>query len=223
MTGTINRRKITLSDFLEGYEGVLERAEYHSTKAGMQHGYLVTLTSNCALEGLLPEAARLLSIISLLNPSSIQEEILISLPEKAGLPDYPQTRSAYSKAFTKLESGSITTRRPAIGNEPAELSIHPFIQDVVSGQLLKAGINLVAVFNATVRLFATVWPFETLPSFGYQEVNLSARRVICGRYLPHIQILRRVYDSLPSSDRQSCANIDYVNLLSKMGWYVIPL
>ena len=218
VSGTITRRKLTLSNFLEEYRGLLERANYHRTKAGMQHGYLVTLTANWALEGLLPEAARVLSVISLLHPSAIQEDILISLPEKAGLPDYPQSQSAYSKALTQLESSSIITRRPATAIEPAELSIHPFIQDVVRGQLLTTGIGIVAIFNAAVRLLTTIWPFETLPSYGYQEVNKLSRRAICDRNLPHINSLRRVYDSLPIHDRQSCANLDFLNLLNEMGW-----
>lgn len=216
--GIIARRKLTLSNFLEEYRGLLERAEYHRTKAGIQHGYLVTLTANWALEGLLPEAARILSVISLLHPTAIQEGILISLPEKAGLPDYPQSQSAYSKALRQLESSSIITRRSATGIEPAELSIHPFIQDVVRGQLLTTDIGIVAVFNATVRLLTAIWPFETLPSHGYQEVNKLARRAICDRNLPHINSLRRIYDSLPIHARQSCANEDFLNLLSEMGW-----
>lgn len=228
VSGTITRRKLTLSNFLEEYRGLLERANYHRTKAGMQHGYLVTLTTNWALEGLLPEAARILSVISLLHPSAIEEEILISLPEKARLPDYPQTQSAYSKALTQLESSSIITRRPATAIEPAELSIHPFIQDVVRGQLFVSSsraasqettkIGIVAVFNATVRLLTTIWPFETLPSYGYQEVNKLSRRAICDRNLPHIKSLRRIYDSFPIHARQSCANIDFLNLLNEMGW-----
>ncbi|MCJ1383271.1 hypothetical protein MMC17_006384 [Xylographa soralifera] len=188
VTGTITKRKLTLSDFLEEYKEALQRAGYHETKAVLFR--------------------RIYSHL-----------ILTSQPSRAGLLDYPQTPSAYSKAMMQLESGSIVTRGRSIKNLPTELLIHPLIQDVVRGQLFKADQNgIVAVFNATVRLLSTIWPFETLPNYGYQEVNKSARRMICDRNLPHIKNLRQIYELLPLDARHLCANTDFLNLLNELGW-----
>lgn len=221
MAVIMQRQKLSLFKFLEIYESREHRFNYHSARVGNLHGgYTLTLTAAWALEDMSQGAAQLLSVISLLAPESIPEEILTKAPEKANLPGYPLDSGAYSREIEAIEARSIISQQ--IGEnayDPVDLSIHPLIQEVVRGQLLKNDDEVVSVFNAAIGLIAGVWPFETLPFYGYHDFDRVERREQCDKLLPHTTQLIRFYESLPEEPKRKCITVDLLNILSEIAWY----
>lgn len=221
MASIIGRRKLSLSKFLEVYKSDKNRANYHSKRSGKLDGYALTLSAAWALKDMSLGAAQLLSIISLLAPASIPEEILTKKPELAQLPSYPLESDRYYREIEKIESCSIITQqRGPKAEDPMELSIHPLIQEVVRGQLLNNDDQIVSVFNATVRLMTAVWPFETLPFYGFHEFNRVQRWEQCDKILPHASQLRQLYEAFSDDIRQRCTTKDFLNILNEISWYV---
>lgn len=221
MAGIIGRRKLSLSKFLEDYKSDKDRSNYHSKKSGKLDGYALTLTAAWALKDMSLGAAQILSVISLLAPASIPEEILTKKPELAQLPAYPLGSAEYYREIEKIESCSIITQQPGpTADDPMELSIHPLIQEVVRGQLLKNDDRIVSVFNATVRLMTAVWPFETLPFYGFHEFNRVQRWDQCDKILPHATQLRQLYEVFSDDTRQRCTTSDFLNILNEISWYL---
>lgn len=220
MAGIMHREKLSLSKFLEIYETREHRFRYHSARVGNLHGgYNLTLTSAWALENMSPGAAQLLSVISMLAPASIPEDILTKTPERAKLPGYPLESGAYHPEIETIESRSIISQQTGENaDDPVDLSIHPLIQEVIRGQLLKKKDEVVSIFNAAVGLMTGVWPFETLPFHGFHDFDRVERREQCDKLLPHTKQLSRFYETLSEETRRGCTTVDFLNILSEIAW-----
>lgn len=220
MAGIICRRKLRLATFLEIYDCRENRAKYQSEKFGKLDGYSLTLAAAWALEDMGPGAAQLLSVISLFTPASIPQEILTKTPERAHLDSYPLNANEFASAIEKIESCSIISQQTGLNSEdPVDISIHPLIQEVVRGQLLKNAGSIVSTFKAAVGLMTGVWPYDTLPFYGYHDSDKIRRRDSCERLLPQVSQLVRFYQSLDDTVRSECISEDFLNLLSEIGWY----
>lgn len=226
MAGIVCRRKQSLGRFLEIYESPECRHQYHSMKVGHLHGgYALTLTAAWALEdiaqgdGGCEGAPQLLSVISLLAPESIPESLLIRTPERAKIPGYPLTTTQYYEAIQRIESCSVISyQRQDNAREAVDISIHPLIQDVVRGQLLMEEDTIVSTFNTAIGLMTGVWPFETLPFYGFRDPDVIWNRAECDKLLPHITQLVRFYKTLPEATRRKCTTVDFLNILTEIGW-----
>lgn len=226
MAGIVCRRKQSLGRFLEIYESPECRHQYHSMKVGHLHGgYALTLTAAWALEdiaqgdGGCEGAPQLLSVISLLAPESIPESLLMRTPERAKIPGYPLTTTQYYEAIQRIESCSVISyQRQDNARESVDISIHPLIQDVVRGQLLMEEETIFSTFNTAIGLMTGVWPFETLPFYGFRDPDVIWNRGECDKLLPHITQLVRFYKTLPEATRRKCTTVDFLNILTEIGW-----
>ncbi|KAK8128617.1 tetratricopeptide repeat domain-containing protein [Apiospora sp. TS-2023a] len=220
MAGIICRRNLPLATFVEIYDCRENRSKYQSQKFGKMDGYSLTLAAAWALEDMSPGAAQLLSVISLFTPASIPQEILTTTPERAKLVSYPLNAGDFYSEIEKIESCSIIAHRTGLhSDDPIEISIHPLIQEVVRGQLLHSKESIVAAFNAAVGLMTGVWPFETLPFYGFHDFDKIQRRDCCERLLPQVTQLVQFYLTLDGPARKECTTEDLLNLMSEIGWY----
>lgn len=226
IAGIVCRRKQSLGRFFEIYESPECRHQYHFMKVGhLYGGYALTLTAAWALEDIAKGdegcegAPPLLSVISLLAPESIPESLLTKTPERARLSDYPLTATQYYAAIQRIESCSVISyQRQHNAKESVDVSIHPLIQDIVRGQLLMEENTIVSTFNAAIALMTGVWPFETLPFYGFRDRDRIWRRGECDKLLPHITQLARFYKTLPGATRRKCTTADFLNILTEIGW-----
>ncbi|KAI1339138.1 hypothetical protein F5Y15DRAFT_384912 [Xylariaceae sp. FL0016] len=221
MAGIMHRERISVARFLEIYETREHRYRYHSTRFGNMHGgYKMTLATAWALEGMSLGAAQLLSVISMLAPASIPEEVLTKTPDRSGLPDYPLDIGAYCQERERILSLSIVSQPSGDSSQDlGELSIHPLIQEVVRGQLLKNGNQMVSTFNAAIGLLTGVWPFETLPFYGFHDFDGIQRREQCDKLLPHATQLARFYETLSDELKRRCTSVDLLSIFSEIAWY----
>ena len=221
MAGVMCRLGYTPARFLQVYQCEYQRKPLYALKVGTLHGYGPTLATIWSLEDMSAGAARLLSIISLLDSGSIPDEILTTAPERTKLGGYPS--SDFEQKFLELTSSSIVFRKEqSTIHAQNEITIHSLTQDVVRSQLLESESQTVAVFNATIGLLTAVWPHVTQPQVGYHAYNRIARWDQCEKILPHIKRMRKMYGILSKSVRACCATLDYLDLLSEVAWYDSP-
>lgn len=218
MAGVMCRLRYTPAHFLQVYENEYQRGDLYALKVGSRHGYGLTSAAMWAFRDMGAGAARLLSVISLLDSGSIPEEILTTAPERTKLGDYPSLD--FEHELSELTSSSIVFRKEqSTIHAQNEITIHPLTQDVVRSQLLKSESQTVAVFNATIGLLTAVWPYVTGPQFGYIVCHRFARWSQCEKILPHIKRMREMYGILSKSVRAHCATLNYLDILSEVAWY----
>lgn len=221
MAGVMRRPGYTPARFLQVYQDEYQRESLYALKVGTLHGYGLTLATMWSLEDMSAGAARLLSVISLLDSGSIPEEILTTARERTKLGDYPS--SDFDQKLLELTSSSIVFRKEqSTIHAQNEITIHSLTQDLVRSQLLESESQTVAVFNATIGLLTAVWPHVTQPQVGYHAYNRIARWDQCEKILPHIKRVRKMYGILSKSVRACCATLDYLDLLSEVAWYDSP-
>ena len=221
MAGVMCRLGYTPARFLQVYQSEYQRKTLYALKVGTLHKYGPTLATMWSLEDMSAGAARLLSVISLLDSGSIPEEILTAAPERTKLEDYPSLD--FDHKLLELTSSSIVFRKErSTIHAQNEITIHSLTQDVVRSQLLESESQSVAVFNAIIGLLTAVWPHVTQPQVGYHAYNRIARWDQCEKILPHIKRMRRMYGILSKSVRACCATLDYLDLLSEVAWYDSP-
>lgn len=200
MAGVIRRRSLSLAEFLDVYSEEVERSELHQLKVGTQQGYGLTLSSVWAIEDFGSAAYWILSVISLLDPDCIQEEILYTWAPGEELPDFPQSKRAYLRNLAELLQSSIVHR----DSDQNELSIPRVVQDVVRSQLRQSEDSLSMVFEVTAKLLSSVWPFVTR-KVGYPYADRIDRWGQCDKILPHILRIRQTFETLDESEMRRCA------------------
>lgn len=216
MSGVMWRRSLSLEEFLEIYSEEVERSDLHNMKVGTQQGYGHTLASVWALEKLGPGASCILSSLSLLDPDCIQEEILTKKAPGDKLPDFPRSRSGYSRDLTELIQSSIIRR----SQDRHELSIHRVVQDVVRSQLVRSVDQFTTMFDVTVEFMSTNWPFVTKPQGGSQMFDRVDRWEQCGNMMPHILSLKNTFETVDVNQKQKCATLEFAWLIADAAWYV---
>ncbi|KAK1749795.1 hypothetical protein QBC47DRAFT_395340 [Echria macrotheca] len=214
MAGIIRRRSLSLAEFLEIYCQEEERTELHELRVGTLHGYGLTLSSVWAFDSFTPGARQILSVIALLDPDSIAEEILTTAPQDA-MTGFPQTKPAFFRDLSILAQSSIIHRN----TDQNELSVHRMVQDVIRSQLLKTDDLVCSVFQVTVRLLSSVWPFVTTPRKGHTTFDQVDRWTQCERMIPHIVRLRQIFEDFDDSKQRGTATVDFAWLLAEGAWY----
>ena len=220
MAGVMARRGYSQSKFLQVYDNEARRAELLGLRAGVQHGYKsLTLAGAWNLKDMSPGAARILSVVSLFVPSSINEEILTRAPSEANLEDYPDDLD-FDDRLSELTSSFIVYRKePTESQEHAVITTHYLIQDVVRSQLLVGDVvQFVKVFNAAVKLLSSVWPHVTRPQQGYAAHNRVSRWEQCDMLLPHVKRMRQIFETLSDQNRSLCATFEFLELYSEVSW-----
>jgi hypothetical protein len=204
MAGIINRRALSLAEFLDQVQqGKFE--EFHSLQLGPQmRDYKHSLATVWAFEQLLAGPLALLDVISLLDPGPIGEEILRRGGEKVKLKGYPRTPDEYLDARSALIHSSLITKN----SKSAALLVHRLTQDVARFRMNVTRFH--AVFEAAVVLISEVWRPEPLHK-RYETTRWREHEAI----LPHIWGLRNLY---VKSKSEFVASLAFAKLLNNVAW-----
>jgi NB-ARC domain len=209
MAGVITRRDLSFMEFLQAYEEEEYREELLNLRLespGRRTGYEHTLASVWAVEK-LEHAGTLLDVLSLLDPDSIPERILTTRPGDAALEGFPSAATAYQRARSELLRSSLVSR----DRNANSLVIHRLIQDTARGKMSHARFH--AVFSATVRLLASVWPFDAS-----NWRHSVARWAVCEQLFPHVLRIKAFVSRLTTSEMEAEANLELSRLLTDAGW-----
>lgn len=98
----------------------------------------------------------LLTLIAILDPDQIPEDILTAACSQATLENFPKTPPQYYEARVQLLKTSLINQSPDTG----DIWVHRIVQDVVRGKLAQK--QIIEVFNLAVRAVSEIWPFTTL-------------------------------------------------------------
>lgn len=193
MAGVITRRHLSFADFIQAYEEEDSREELFNLSLdapGHRSGYQHNVATVWAIEG-LENGRTLLEVLSFLDPDNIPERILTTQPGIAALEGFPTTAMAYQKARSELLQSSLVTRN----KKANKLTIHRLIQDTARGKMSNA--RFLAIFSATIRLLASVWPYDTS-----NWRHSVARWVVCEELFPHIVRIKSSASRFISSGKE---------------------
>jgi len=216
MAGVITRRDLSFAEFLQAYEEEEFREELFNLRLeapGHRSGYEHTLATVWAIEGLEKNGGTLLDVLSFLDPDNIPERILTTRPVVAALEGFPTTTTAYQKARSELLQYSLVAKDKSAN----KLIIHRLIQDTARGKMSNA--RFLAIFSATARLLASVWPFDT-SNWGHSV----ARWVVCEELFPHVLRIKASSSRFISSGRELGeslepeTSLELSRLLTDAGW-----
>jgi hypothetical protein len=209
MAGVITRRDLSFAEFIQAYEEEEFREELFNLRLeppSRRTGYEHTLASVWAVED-LENGGALLDVLSLLDPDGIPERILTTRPGVAALEGFPTGATAFQKARSELLQSSLVTRDKSAN----KLVIHRLIQDTARGKMSNARFG--AVFSATVRLLASVWPFDAS-----NWRHSVARWVVCEELFPHVLRIKAFTSRFISSEKEPEASLELSKLLTDAGW-----
>jgi len=212
MCAIMRRKNLSLKEFKEYYKE--DAKSLLSMKvAGMSSAlpkYDRTIWTTWAVDQLPPNAYALLKILVVLDPDTIQEQLLRSGANDVEPPDYPKTGKAYFDARAKLIQSSLVKRDIATH----ELSIHRLVQDVVRERLTSDELH--DIFASAAILLAAVWPFAS----GTDPTrNQAWRTPICEKYSPHIIRLEVMFGPSIRS-REYTGTVKSAAVFSSYSWYV---
>ena len=89
MAGVCLLRNWSPDEFLRRYDNDMERHKLHDVENPFAGSYLRTLASIWSLHNFQESPRSVLSILALLDPENIREDILTTKPELAQLPGFP--------------------------------------------------------------------------------------------------------------------------------------
>jgi hypothetical protein len=209
MAGVIRRNDFTFAEFLRRYEEKRMK-ELHSQlgHVGMlSPHYRHTLASVWALETLEKEASSLLDVLSLLDPDSVSEDLLIHGVSQIELLHYPRTVEAYEAARVSLTKQSLIKR----DREKKSLQVHRLIQDAARARMSPK--RLFDVFSCTVVLLSAAWPY-----FGISDRHNTSRWPRCESLLPGIVQLYDLYTSFVAPEGIFLAELRFAQLMTDTAW-----
>lgn len=188
ITSVIRMRQVSLTEFVELYEDETERPEFQSLRLGNRRGYEHNLASVWMLGNLGAGPFTLLSVVSMLDPDGIPEEILKTAMEQCDVRDYPRTPREYHESLTPLLQTSIVQREINL----SQLSLHRLVTDVVRTRLQGEG-RFVEMFDLAVDLVCSVWPFWRMGAKAGAQHNVD-RWAQSSKLYPHVY---RLYKKFP--------------------------
>jgi tetratricopeptide (TPR) repeat protein len=210
MTGIMNQRRLTFSQFLAAYNLRESQEMLLNThlEGGLQHlSYKHNLATVWGLENLRYGRA-LLDVMSMLDPDSIAEDILTSMLGQITLPGYPHDSRTYEQAKMELLTCSLIAGERTM----KRLSLHRLVQDVAIMQMSPA--QLQETFLTTVRIISHLWPY--LPFTWRHDV---ARWSQCEKYFSHIVRLKELTKQISMDGSDVDGQYELARLLTDAGWY----
>lgn len=201
----ILRQELTFEEFLAFYEVEPKAADIRPISLQPENQYQYTLSTVWALDALEKPAESLLRLLSMLDPDSIDENIITQkLP--SGLPDgYPGNKPAFINARTSLLKSSLVKR----DKTSSQLSIHRLTQDFTR---VKMSFDVLQEYFVTALQLCTLyWP-KPVVSVSYSVATWPASQAV----VPHLLFLREIWKKQPAL----AASPDVKQQLADLTWRV---
>lgn len=211
----ITRRSLSLRDFIRDYA---KASDYHKLydECCITNGYEHSLGSVWAFDSLEAEdspALSLLSVLSMLDPICVQEEVILRSLDNSTMNDYPHTRRDYNDALARLIERSMVER----DRDNGSLRLHRLVQDVARARIAKRVAYLTDAFDLAWKSVSSCFPFRN------EEINTAGsvkRWQRCSVMYTHIVQLSQVARELLESQQNFIFYLEFVDLLYEAAWYV---
>jgi hypothetical protein len=211
ITSMMEALELPAQEFLEYYEERQFQSDIYKLKIeegdkSQQRSFFDIL----AFENFDVHALRLLEMLSLLDPDSIPEFLLLPQKEGIELPDkYPKTKTTYEAARNYLQRRSLISRNM----DKQELTIHRVIQECVRARM--SDNDLHDTLQGAINLVTQAWS----PTAGRWDYVMD-RWSQCGILFPHIETLRDEFLKFPDELFGRDERLKVAKLLIEAGWYV---
>jgi adenylate kinase family enzyme len=211
ITSMMEALELSAQEFLEYYEERQFQSDIYKLKIeegdkSLQRSFFDIL----AFENFDVQALRLLEMLSLLDPDSIPEFLLLPQKEDIELPDqYPRTKTTYEAARNYLQRRSLISRNM----DKQELTIHRVIQESVRARMSDKDLH--DTLQGAINLVTLAWS----PTAGRWDYVMD-RWSQCGIIFPHIEALRDEFLKFPDELFGRDERLKVAKLLIEAGWYV---
>ncbi|KAI0875051.1 hypothetical protein GGS24DRAFT_308221 [Hypoxylon argillaceum] len=201
---------LSAPEFLEYYQERQFQSDIYKLKIGdssenEQRSFFDIL----AFENFDVEALRLLEMLSVLDPDSIPEFLLITSKGDVQLPNrYPNTEESYKAARNYLERRSLISR----DMDKQELTIHRVIQESVRARMSDEDFR--ETLQGAINLVTIAWA----PTAGRWDYVMD-RWSQCGLLFSHIETLRDEFLKCPDDYFSRDERLKAAKLLIEAGWY----
>lgn len=206
---TIKYRDLTYEEILGVLLGdnlFMNLQKLKLTQEGDTGTYNDALATTWTFSQLTPPVTRLLELLAILDPDSIQESIVAPDEDLDVLPDYPSSKDAYYEARKDLWKSSLIIR-----NKPLQqLSLHRLTQDVARARMSKT--RLLETFEFALKLLWKAWP-KGPHVFAHVTTTWKAAEAV----YPHIRWLHLLFKSqkLYMGSKIEC---ELARMIQKGGW-----
>ncbi|KAK7420402.1 hypothetical protein QQX98_002825 [Neonectria punicea] len=153
LAAVIKRKDLTYTetfDMVVDDDPLVDPRKLKMTQAGSAPGE--SLAATWALSQLSAQVLRLLELLSILDPDSIHDSVLVPEGSLAVSEDYPPSKDAYYTARMELWKSSLVTRNKELGL----LSLHRVTQDVVIARMSEERRQ--ETFQFAMELLRKAWP-----------------------------------------------------------------
>ena len=209
MSSVIRRLRVSYADFLHLYQK--ENWRLHELVPEEDHGiYQHILATVWPLQQFSDSGETLLQILSILDPDSIPETLLIHYSEKIELSGYSADMIAYYSARAELMGASLVSLVNQAETQQG-LALHRLLQEVVLAKMDES--RMIKVFEAVLQLLSHEWPFQSL----HQRHTRDKWNQYSLLY-PHVAHLKKITSSLEPIKRQASNSVALTALLNDAGW-----
>ena len=211
----ITRRSLSLSDFVRDY---VQASAYHKLydERHTRNGYERSLGSVWAFDSLEAEnkaAFSLLSVLAMLDPACIQEEVMLKSLDSRSTNEYPRLKTDYNDVLAVLIERSMIRRN----RENGSLHIHRLVQDVARARMAKRRDTFTTAFTIAWKSVSACFPNRD------EDMNTAGsvgRWQRCSVIYTHVVQLSKVTRELQEIQPDFGFPLEYVDLLYEAAWYV---
>ncbi|KAK5171081.1 uncharacterized protein LTR77_004225 [Saxophila tyrrhenica] len=215
MAGSIVRRDITFTEFVQEYNDPRSHPKLFSQPAGHAQApnYEHTIFSVWALDE-LKHSTCLLDILAFLDPDYIPEYILLGVngtgsEASKDIHGFPGSIPEYIEARAELLQASLVSR----DRSAKKLFMHRLIQDTVISRMSEERYS--SVYVSALQLISCVWDYEE--DFGFIKEE-AARWRRCEELYSHVLHLRNLSSRLAAPTIISEANLQPPKVVLAAAW-----
>ena len=213
----ICKQGLDFRSFLDVYRQEKDFYALQGIHPGQRH-YKRTLATVWALDRLEKRAGALLSILALLDPEFIDEEIFFaSFNLGCRILYFPCTKAEYYIAKGNLLGTSMISQHKAqLPASSTAVNIHRLVQGAARSRMV-ADNTISQAFQQVLSSIEALWPWlgRAYTTGSSEKVN---RWEVCAKLFPHVEQLATIYVEYFQGGDQNENNVTFAELLGEAGW-----
>lgn len=160
-------------------------------------------------------AFSLLGVLSVLDPTCIQEELILQSLLVATIENYPRSKVEYHNALDRLMERSLVQK----DSDTASLSLHRLVQDATRTRILNRN-QFAITFDIAMKSVTNYFPFRDEKMNTAGSVHRWKR---CGAAYAHVSKLSDVSKEMMATSHLVVSPIEFMELLYEAAWYDNPI
>lgn len=213
----IVNQHLSIVRFLNIYS---QKSDYYKlySERHLHQGYEHSLASVWAFESLQPNTFAVLSLLAMLDPEKIDEDLLDPGKCKPRLQGFPKSTPEYHTHLSRLINTSMIEKDRNSGR----VRVHRLVQDVARANMAKQTGTLSEAFNDAFYRIASQWPYLNR-KYVIGTSGVVDRWSKCDAVFSHILFLSNIYKELMSTNIGGLESVEFAELVLEAAQYVMIL